>query len=278
MAKIVILLDGKILKERNLDKEIITLGRDAGNDIQIDNLALSNQHLKIVNSDTGSLLVNLDSTIGAVVNGENISQHLLQDLDAVQVGKFTIQYFRDLKIEDALLSKKEANNHDAAIQAPIANYKFGSTIFLRYRDSKVTLLVILFCLVATMYATYWLVLQRGNLHTSFGQIGRFAVNPQFDSTRGFKEGLAAVRIGDDKTGKWGFIDKQGKMVILPQFDLTWAFNEELAAVRIGDELTGKWGFIDKQGKMVIQPQFNITSFFHDGLAPALVIAYLANGD
>ena len=37
------------------------------------------------------------------------------------------------------------------------------------------------------------------------QIGTFVINPQFDLARGFSEGLAGVRIGDDKTGKWGFI-------------------------------------------------------------------------
>src|ERR1035441_9615890 len=31
----------------------------------------------------------------------------------------------------------------------------------------------------------------------------FAIRPQFDSARDFREGLAAVRIGDDKTGRWG---------------------------------------------------------------------------
>ena len=32
------------------------------------------------------------------------------------------------------------------------------------------------------------------------------VSWQFDAASDFSEGLAAVRIGDDKTGKWGFIE------------------------------------------------------------------------
>jgi len=31
------------------------------------------------------------------------------------------------------------------------------------------------------------------------------VNPQFDKAEKFSEGLAPVRIGDEKTGKWGYI-------------------------------------------------------------------------
>jgi hypothetical protein len=45
------------------------------------------------------------------------------------------------------------------------------------------------------------------------QTGRVVINPQFDTGRRFADGLAAVRIGDEKAGKWGYIDKQGKMVV-----------------------------------------------------------------
>jgi len=59
----------------------------------------------------------------------------------------------------------------------------------------------------------------------------------------FKQGLASVQIGDDKTGKWGFIDKQGKFAINPQFDAAFVVSEGLAAVRLGDSQTGQWGYI-----------------------------------
>ena len=37
------------------------------------------------------------------------------------------------------------------------------------------------------------------------ETGTFVINPQFDFPSSFSEGLAAVRIGDDETGRWGFI-------------------------------------------------------------------------
>ena len=73
------------------------------------------------------------------------------------------------------------------------------------------------------------------------QTGRVVINPQFDAALHFADGLAAVRIGDENTGKWGYIDKQGKMVVNPQFDSAEPFAEGLAAVRNGD----KWGYISR---------------------------------
>ncbi|MBL8422629.1 MAG: WG repeat-containing protein [Candidatus Accumulibacter phosphatis] len=254
MARIVISLGNKVFKERNLDKEVITLGRDASNDIQIDNLAISNSHLKIVTSDSGSVLIDLDSTNGTAVNGKKISQHSLQDKDIVQVGKYTIQYSDDQEVLDALLSKKKSDRNDV-IKSPITSRIFGDTLLLRYRHSKIALFAILLCLVGTIYTAYRLT-----------QLKRFVINPQFDAVTAFREGLAAVRVGDDETGKWGFIDKQGNMVIPPHFDSVRAFREGRAAVRIGYDNSGKWGYIDKQGDNVIDRQFDTAFGFTEGLA------------
>ncbi len=94
----------------------------------------------------------------------------------------------------------------------------------------------------------------------------FAIKPQFDWVESFQDGLAAFRIGDKATGKFGFIDKQGQIVIKPIFDKVRRFSKGLCAVRIGDDKTGKWGFIDKKGDFVIQPQFEDTYGFQEELA------------
>jgi hypothetical protein len=96
--------------------------------------------------------------------------------------------------------------------------------------------------------------------------GQIVINPQFDAADAFSEGLAAVRIGDDKTGKWGFIDETGKYVVNPQFDFAYSFAEGLARVRTGDSVSGKWGYIDKTGKYVVNPQFDAADVFVGGLA------------
>ena len=81
---------------------------------------------------------------------------------------------------------------------------------------------------------------------------------EFESTRDFSEGLAAVAI----KGKWGFVDPSGSIVIDTQFDEVREFSEGLAAVRVGNV----WGFIDKQGGVAIEPAYSVVTSFSDGLA------------
>ena len=41
MAKVILSLEGSVIRELNLDKECVTIGRKPQNDIQIENLAVS---------------------------------------------------------------------------------------------------------------------------------------------------------------------------------------------------------------------------------------------
>ena len=69
--------------------------------------------------------------------------------------------------------------------------------------------------------------------------GRLVITPQFEAATQFDEGLACVRIGDEKTGKWGFIDTQGHFIVNPQFDFGARFREGLAEVFFGSDKTGR---------------------------------------
>ena len=56
--------------------------------------------------------------------------------------------------------------------------------------------------------------------------------------------------GDEKSGKWGFIDRSGKYAITPQWDHASRFSGGLSIVRNGDIVTGKERVIDKRGSYV----------------------------
>jgi len=92
MAKLILSMDGLVLKEIPLAKERTTIGRKPHNDIQIDNLAVSGEHAVIVTILNDSFLEDLGSTNGTVVNGNPIKKHFLQNNDVIELGKYKLKF------------------------------------------------------------------------------------------------------------------------------------------------------------------------------------------
>jgi pSer/pThr/pTyr-binding forkhead associated (FHA) protein len=92
MAKLILTLDGSVIREAPLDKEKVTIGRKASNDIQIENLAVSGEHARIVTILNDSFLEDLGSTNGTLVNGMPVKKHILQDNDIVEIGKYKLKF------------------------------------------------------------------------------------------------------------------------------------------------------------------------------------------
>lgn len=92
MAKLILSMDGLVLKEITLTKERMTIGRKASNDIQIDNLAISGEHAAVVTILNDSFLEDLNSTNGTLVNGQPVKKHFLKNGDAIELGKYKLKY------------------------------------------------------------------------------------------------------------------------------------------------------------------------------------------
>ncbi len=92
MAKLILSMDGLVLKEIALNKERMNIGRRATNDIQIDNLAISGEHARVVTLRDDSFLEDLNSTNGTLVNGQPVKKHLLKNGDVVELGKYKLKY------------------------------------------------------------------------------------------------------------------------------------------------------------------------------------------
>ncbi len=92
MAKLILSMDGLVLKEIPLSKERTTIGRKAHNDIQIDNLAVSGEHAVIVTILNDSFMEDLGSTNGTLVNGVVIKKHILQNNDVIEIGRYQLRY------------------------------------------------------------------------------------------------------------------------------------------------------------------------------------------
>src|SRR5512143_3773205 len=95
MAKLILSMDGLVLKEIPLTKERTTVGRKAHNDIQIENLAVSGEHACIVTILNDSFLEDLGSTNGTLVNGNPIKKHILQNNDVIEIGKYKLKYMTE---------------------------------------------------------------------------------------------------------------------------------------------------------------------------------------
>lgn len=95
MAKLILSMDGLILKEYTLAKERTTIGRKPHNDIQIDNLAVSGEHAVVVSILNDSFLEDLGSTNGTLVNGQPIKKHFLQNNDVIELGKYKLKYLHE---------------------------------------------------------------------------------------------------------------------------------------------------------------------------------------
>lgn len=95
MAKLILSVDGQVLKEYTLSKERTLIGRKAHNDIQIDNLAVSGEHAAIITILNDSFIEDLGSTNGTMVNGKPVKKHFLQNNDVVEIGKHKLKYFND---------------------------------------------------------------------------------------------------------------------------------------------------------------------------------------
>ena len=92
MAKLILSLDGMVIREFPLTKERTTIGRKPHNDIVIDNLAISGEHAMIMTILNDSFLEDLGSTNGTLVNGQPIKKHFLQNNDVVELGKYKLKY------------------------------------------------------------------------------------------------------------------------------------------------------------------------------------------
>ncbi len=118
MAKVILSLEGSVIREMNLDKERVTIGRKPQNDIQIENLAVSSEHARIVTILNDSFLEDMGSTNGTLVNGNPIKKHILQNNDVIEIGKYTLKFVNDAPV--AAQASPEDFERTMVLRAPPA--------------------------------------------------------------------------------------------------------------------------------------------------------------
>ena len=95
MPKLIVSIDGVVIKEVQLTKDRTTLGRRPYNDIVIDNLAVSGEHAVVLMLGHEVHLEDLNSTNGTYINGKAARKQLLQNNDLVEVGKYKLKFLHE---------------------------------------------------------------------------------------------------------------------------------------------------------------------------------------
>lgn len=93
MAKLILTLDGAVIREYEIDKDSISIGRKHGNDIQLNDLTISGRHALITTLGEHAYVDDLGSTNGTLLNGARIAKSQLNHGDTIQTGNYQFTYF-----------------------------------------------------------------------------------------------------------------------------------------------------------------------------------------
>lgn len=115
MPKMIVSLDGIVVKDVTITKNRTTLGRRPYNDIVIDNLAVSGEHAVIQMTGGQVFLEDLNSTNGTNLNGKAVKREMLRNNDSIEIGKYKIRFFLDGAGADYEKALVGLNKHPAPV-------------------------------------------------------------------------------------------------------------------------------------------------------------------
>ncbi len=115
-----ITLQGKIVNRLVIDQPRLMIGRHAQNDLVLDNRFISRHHALLVGRADGVYVVDLRSTNGTFVNGEDVQRHALKDGDVLQIGHFRLRYCEPLGARLPRREDDEDNHGETHVLGPQA--------------------------------------------------------------------------------------------------------------------------------------------------------------
>jgi hypothetical protein len=110
-ARVVVSLDGAIVTEIELTKDVTVVGRHPSCDICIDNPAISGRHMLFRIVDQTAYAEDLASTNGTKVNGHSTQHQVVHHLDLIEVGHHKLHFFDDELLAAGGISNLETTVH-----------------------------------------------------------------------------------------------------------------------------------------------------------------------
>ena len=139
MPKMIISLNGAVLKEVQLTKDRTSLGRRPYNDIVIDNMAVSGEHAVVQMLGIEGYIEDLNSTNGTYVNGKTVKKQQLHHDDTIEIGKYKIQYIDEAQLANGaikVLSGPAAGREMALVKPVTSLGKTGVSIATLTRGTR----------------------------------------------------------------------------------------------------------------------------------------------
>lgn len=118
MAKLILKFNDQVLDQCELKQGDMTIGRKPGNDIVIDNLAVSGSHASIFTVGDDSFIQDLESTNGTFINNKRITKHHLIHGDVALIGKHALVYHNEHAQKSDDFAKTVVINPQAAPKPP----------------------------------------------------------------------------------------------------------------------------------------------------------------
>jgi hypothetical protein len=110
-ARVVVSLDGAIVSEVELTKDVTVVGRHPSCDICIDHPAVSGRHMLFRIVEQTVYAEDLASTNGVRVNGHSTQHQVVHHLDLVEVGHHKLHFFDDELLAAGGISNLETTVH-----------------------------------------------------------------------------------------------------------------------------------------------------------------------
>jgi hypothetical protein len=107
--KLILTLEGEIIREYRIEDCSMSIGRKYGNDIQLNDLTLSGRHALITSIPDYVFIEDLGSTNGTMVNGNHIKKVALEHGDIIQIGHHQLTYLceAEVRYEPTMFVKAE---------------------------------------------------------------------------------------------------------------------------------------------------------------------------
>jgi uncharacterized RDD family membrane protein YckC len=107
MAKLNFMDRENLLREMELDEELLTIGREATNKLVIADPSVSRQHAWVEKREDGYYLVDKNSSNGSYVNGKKVTQQKLSHNDKVQLGNAQLVFEDEEQVQATFILPKE---------------------------------------------------------------------------------------------------------------------------------------------------------------------------